>query len=115
MRANWGLVGFIVLSTILGATSLLLGQAAGECRAIAFGTGWFVREGATVRSLLTALDLLACDRVGASYMLPLGIVRAGGRLLWVAQFSGWDHGRYAVLEITAKRVEVVISTWGGGC
>jgi len=30
MRTNRGLVGFIVLSTILGGTSLLLGQAAGE-------------------------------------------------------------------------------------
>ena len=92
-----------------------LGQSVGECQAVAFGTGWFVREGATVRSLVTALDLLDCDRFGASYMLPLGIVRAGGRQFWVAQFSGWDHERYAVLEITAKRVEVVISTWGGGC
>jgi len=92
-----------------------LGQGAGECQAVAFGTGWFVREGAAVRSLVAALDLLDCDRLGASYMLPLGVIRAGGRLFWLAQFSGWEHERYAVLEITPKRVEVMVSTWGGGC
>ena len=82
---------------------------------MAFGTGWFVREGGQVRSLLTVVDLLSCDRAGASYMLPLGAVRIGGRLFWLAQFSGWDHERFAVLEIKAKTVEAVLSVWGGGC
>ena len=92
-----------------------LGQPVGECGSMTFGTGWFVREGGQVRSLLTAVDLLNCDRAGASYMLPLGIVRIGSRLFWLAQFSGWDHERFAVLEITAKTVEAVLSVWGGGC
>ena len=90
-----------------------LGQ--GECASMAFGTGWFVREGGQVRSLLTVVDLLNCDRAGASYMLPLGVVRIGSRLFWLAQFSGWDHERFAVLEIKAKAVDVVLSAWGGGC
>ena len=61
------------------------------------------------------VDLLRCNRYGASYMLPLGVVRIAGRLFWLAQFSGWDHERYAVLEIKPKKVEVMFSTWGGGC
>jgi hypothetical protein len=92
-----------------------LGQPLGECAAMAFGTGWFVRDGGQVRSLLTVVDLLNCDRTGASYMLPLGVVRIGSRLFWLAQFSGWDHERFAVLEVKAKTVEAALSVWGGGC
>ena len=86
-----------------------------ECVSMAFGTGWFVREGGQVKSLLTAVDLLNCDRAGASYMLPLGVVRIGSRMFWLAQFSGWDHERFAILEIKAKTVQVMLSVWGGGC
>jgi hypothetical protein len=92
-----------------------LGQAMGECAAMAFATGWFVQEGDQIRSLLTAVDLLSCDRVGASYMLPLGVVREGGRLFWLAQFSGWDHERFMVAEIKKKTVEAVLSAWEGSC
>ena len=86
-----------------------------ECEAMAFGTGWFVRENGRVRALTMAIDLLRCDRSGASYMLPLGVMRIDGRLFWLAQFSGWDHERFAVLEIKPKAVEVAANTWGGGC
>lgn len=92
-----------------------LGAGPGGCTAVAFGTGWFVSEGSQVRSLLTVVDLLGCNRTGASYMLPLGVVREGGRLFWLAQFSGWDHERFVVAEIKPKTVEAVMSVWGGGC
>ena len=48
-------------------------------------------------------------------MLPLGVMRLGGRLFWIAQFSGWDHERFVVIEIKAKTVEVAVNVWGGGC
>ena len=63
-----------------------LGQPADACARMAFGTGWFVQEGDQVRSLLTVVDLLNCDRAGASYMLPLGVVRIGSRLFWPRSF-----------------------------
>jgi hypothetical protein len=87
----------------------------GDCSALAFGTGWFVREGSDVRPLLMFVDMLRCDRTGASYMLPLGVVRAQNRLFWIAQFSGWDHERYTIVELNPKAVEVVMNVWGGGC
>jgi len=96
-------------------TYRMLGQAPDECAAAAFGTGWFVREGETFRSLVTAVDLLPCNGFGASYMLPLGVIRTAGRLFWLAQFSGADHERYAVVELTPKKAAVMVSTWGGGC
>ncbi len=92
-----------------------LGQRADQCAALAFGTGWFSRDGDHVQALEMGVDLLGCDRAGASYMLPLGALRVAKRLFWVAQFSGWDHERYAVVEIKPKTVEAVLSVWGGSC
>jgi hypothetical protein len=89
---------------------------AAECRAVAFGGGWFVR-GADARyaPLQTYVTVLNCDRDGASYMLPLGIVRQGNQAFWLAQFSGWDGVHYEVDEIKSKTVEPVVSRFGGGC
>jgi hypothetical protein len=86
-----------------------------ECAVVAFGTGWFLRENGTFRSISIAVDALDCDRSAASYMLPLGAVRLGTRLFWLVQFSGWDHERYVVIEPKLKEIEAVLSVWGGGC
>jgi hypothetical protein len=92
-----------------------LGQPQNECEALAFGTGWFAREGVEVRALDTAVDLLTCNRIGASYMLPLGSMHAAGKLFWLAQFAGWNDERYVVVEIKPKAVEAVVNAWGGSC
>jgi hypothetical protein len=92
-----------------------LGQLAGDCEAMAFGTGWFVRDHGTTRSVSTVVDLLRCDRVGASYMFPFGVMRLDSKLFWLAQFSGWNGERFVVVEITPKRVEARINVFGGGC
>lgn len=92
-----------------------LGRSPGECEALAFGTGWFVRDASGVRSQMMTVDLLACDRAGGSYMLPLGAMRVADRLFWIAQFSGWDHERFVVLEVKPKSVDVAVNVWGGGC
>ena len=79
------------------------------------GTGWFAREGLAVRSLEMAVDLLPCNRRGASYMLPLGVMRVADKLFWLAQFAGWNDERYVVIEFKPKTVAAVVSTWGGSC
>jgi hypothetical protein len=86
-----------------------------DCTMVSFGTGWFVRENGAFRALSMVVDALNCDRLGASYMMPLGVVRAGTRVFWLAQFSGWDHERYVVVEPKARAVDAVVSAWGGGC
>jgi hypothetical protein len=86
-----------------------------ECETMSFGTGWFVREQGKFRPLAMAVDVLECDRRGASYMLPLGVIRAGTRVFWLVQFSGWDRERYAVIEPKLKDVDAVLNVWGGGC
>jgi hypothetical protein len=85
------------------------------CRAIAFGTGWLLRNGDKTKWLDMAVDVLRCDRYGATYMLPLGALRIGGRTFWIAQYSGWDHERYVVVEVKRDRVEAVVSRSGGSC
>ena len=93
----------------------VLGRPANACEAAAFGAGWFARDGADIRALETVVDLLECNRAGASYMLPLGAMRVGGRLYWLAQFSGWNHERYVVIEVKRQSVEAVVNAWGGSC
>ena len=92
-----------------------LGQRPDECEAVAFGAGWFVRDGTDVRPLETVVDLLECNRAGAGYMLPFGVMRIAGKTFWLAQFSGWAHERFVVVEIKPKAVEAVLSVWGGSC
>jgi hypothetical protein len=86
-----------------------------SCESVSFGTGWFVREQGKFRPLAMAVDVLNCDRQGASYMLPLGVVRSGTRVFWLVQFSGWDRERYAVVEPKIKDVDAVVNVWGGSC
>ena len=51
-----------------------------QCRAVAFGGGWFARgDDRRYTPLQTYVTVLNCDRDGASYMLPLGIVQLSGR------------------------------------
>jgi len=85
-----------------------------ESCAIAFGTGWIVKTG-DYRPQATTVDLLPCDRYGATYMLPFGVMPLHGNLYWFAQFSGWDHERFVVVEVKAQEVEAVVNVWGGGC
>jgi hypothetical protein len=86
-----------------------------RCVAIAFGTGWFVADGEREKWLDMVVDILRCDKYGATYMLPLGALRMNGQTFWMAQYSGWDHERYVVAEIKKDKIVGVVNAWGGGC
>ena len=92
-----------------------LGQTPDQCAAFAFGTGWYVRDDTGLRSIMTVVDLLRCNRYGASYMLPLGAMHLNGKFYWLAQFAGVNHERYAVIEIKPRTVQGVLNVWGGSC
>jgi len=83
--------------------------------AYAFGTGWFMKSGDSYKPLVMSVELLGCDRYGASYMLPFGVMSIGGHTYWLAQFSGWDDERFVVLDVKQKTVEAVVNVWEGGC
>jgi len=82
---------------------------------IAFGTGWFARDQSGFHAVDMAVRMVPCDRYGATYMLPFGAMPLGSHTYWIAQFSGWDHERYVVVDLQPKSVEAVINAWGGGC
>ncbi len=86
-----------------------------ESCSIAFGTGWIVKVGDGFKPLATSVDILPCNRYGATYMLPFGAMTLGGRTYWLAQFSGWDHERFVIVDIKPKEVEAMVNVWGGGC
>ena len=90
-------------------------RSADACSAKAFGTAWFARDGDAIRPLDAAVDLLPCNRAGASFMLPFGVIRVAGKQYWLAQFSGFEHERYVVVEIKPTTVQAVLSVWGGSC
>ena len=87
----------------------------GESCVIAFGTGWFARKGDAFTPLAMTVDLLQCDKYGATYLYPFGAMTLAGKTYWLAQFSGWDHERFVVLEIKPNEVVAVVNAWGGGC
>jgi hypothetical protein len=86
-----------------------------SCVAMAFGTGWLVKDGEREKWLDMAVDILRCNKYGATYMLPLGALRIQSRTFWIVQYSGWDHERYVVAEIKKDKIDAVVNTWGGGC
>ena len=92
-----------------------LGQFIGECAGVGFGTGWFLGDTSGIRPVTMKVDVLNCSRDYGSYMLPLGVMRLNDRTFWLAQFSGYDHERYVVLEAKEHAVDIVINTWGGAC
>ena len=74
-----------------------------------------MREHGVLKLLKTTVDVQSCDRVGARYMLPFGVIEAGGHLFWIAQFAGWDAEAYEVIEITRGQAALVIRRFGGAC
>ncbi|HYM24732.1 MAG TPA: hypothetical protein VEU08_16055 [Vicinamibacterales bacterium] len=82
---------------------------------MAYGTGWFARDEKGFRALDVSVRIVPCDKYGATYMLPFGAMHLGTRTFWIAQFSGWDHERYVVVDISGRAIEAVVNAWGGGC
>jgi hypothetical protein len=82
---------------------------------VAFGTGWVVERGGSYKTLAMTVDLVPCDRYGATFMLPFGVMTLRDHTYWLAQFSGWDHERFVVVDVKPKDVEAVVNVWGGGC
>ncbi len=87
-----------------------------ECAGLTYGAGWFAREGnGPLRKLSFEATITSCDRNGLLYMLPLGGVRADGRLFWIAQWSGWNVEQYNIVEIKPSGTADVLRVFGGGC
>jgi hypothetical protein len=87
----------------------------GGCTLVSFATGWLIETAGRTKWGDVVVDVLPCSKYGATYMLPLGVMQLGMRTFWLAQYSGWDHERYVVVEVKKDRVEAAVNGWGGGC
>jgi hypothetical protein len=77
-------------------------------------SGWVHqgKERSTPKAALSA-RITYCDRVNATYMLPLGRIRVDDRTYWVAQLSGHESEWYAVAELSRDKARVVVEYFAG--
>lgn len=83
-------------------------------------SGWIFHEnGALKPRMILRAKTMYCDRVGATYMLPLGRLQLKNRIHWVFQMSGWDDEWYDVAAIDRMDVRFVVEVQArgamGGC
>lgn len=85
------------------------------CGLETFVYGWIHHNSRQPRpkTALTA-RVTYCDREGASYMLPLGLIRAGMRTHWVFQMSSWEREWYVVVQATPGRLRYLAEYYAGG-
>ena len=56
-----------------------------------------------------------CDRKGVVFMLPFGLIRAGGRNAWVFQLSGFEGEAYRVVDPEKNGTALLASFHAGSC
>jgi hypothetical protein len=78
-------------------------------------SGWVFHENGALKSrMILGAKTTYCDRVGATYMLPLGLVRPKERPYWVFQLSGWDDEWYDVAAVGRQNVQFVVEVQARG-
>jgi hypothetical protein len=78
------------------------------CGLVTSASGWIVTGPSKQWSRVVA-RITYCDRKGASFFLPLGLIRANGHTYWVSQSSGYDHEFYNVTRPTSKNIRYEVS------
>jgi hypothetical protein len=49
-----------------------------------------------------------CDRFGATFMLPLGLIRAAGGTYWIYQLAGYESESYLIAKPTRKGIDRLV-------
>lgn len=60
-------------------------------------------------------DVTYCERAGSSFMLPLGLIKTGGRHYWVYQISGHNREYYVVARPLIDSLESMVDYEAGVC
>ena len=85
------------------------------CGLVTFASGW-IRLGPKGRPLFDiGARVTYCDRKGAGYMLPLGVLTLDGKAFWVYQMSGHDREWYVVARPTPRAIELHVEYAAGLC
>jgi hypothetical protein len=88
-----------------------------SCNMMTF-VGGFLRKGADGKPRVNEwVAITDCNARSVDYLLPLGVLRLNGRIIWIVQFSGFGHERYTLLDVTEHAMAslTLLDTYGGGC
>ena len=78
--------------------------------------GGFLRWGADGKPRINlSVAITDCNARSVDYLLPLGVLRLNGRVIWIAQFSGFGRERYTLLDVSEQGMVNLLNTYGGGC
>jgi hypothetical protein len=87
----------------------------GACAAVGLVRGMVTRDSGKFATEGISVSVAACDRFGATYMLPLGVMSFPTGVYWIAQISGWSRESYNIIDITPGSKALERSMPGGGC
>ena len=85
------------------------------CGLVTFTSGWVrIGPGGKARMDLSS-RITYCDRTGASFMLPLGLMTVDEKNYWIYQMSGFDREWYVVARPTPRVIELHAEYHAGSC
>lgn len=89
-------------------------QASQSCEYISWYRGWISTQGKGGLGLLDSqLVFTDCDRKGASYSIPLGMMMLNNQMFLFATEHGWEDQSYMILEFDYSGLHRVLDTLGG--
>lgn len=108
--------GFMQYFTRPDPTTMKPERQLDGCNYVTFAGGWFITgSNAAMTKPSVGAELTNCNREDVSYVLPLGAVRAAGRLFWIVQTSSWDAESYGIVELKQKESRSALRVMGGAC
>lgn len=103
-----GLEGGAMVSYVEAVRRYPPGPDDDDCGVETLFSGWVIRQdGDRPRWTDLRARITYCDRVGATYMQPLGRIQLRDRVYWIAEVSGRESEWYTVAEISRDRVRYV--------
>ncbi len=85
------------------------------CGVATVGGGWLHVGPKEEVKMDLSVRVTYCDRKGVGVMLPLGLIRAGDRSYWVAQFSGYEYENYTVIDPDIDGARPMARFHAGSC
>jgi hypothetical protein len=85
------------------------------CGLVTSANGWMTADPKGKRSFNLRARITYCDRAGVRYMLPLGMIKSGGRNYWAYQMSGYGFESYLVVRPRPKEILTAVQFLAGSC
>ena len=85
------------------------------CGLATYVSGWVMTHQRERPYVRIGARITYCDRKGVGYMLPFGLVRAGGKNYWVFQYAGFERESYEVIRPGRRNVETAVVFDAGSC